>query len=91
VYDGRLFDPSARAALSAIDVLSEPASGTVELGLYKGNIYFQALRDVKGSLYNQEDASMEKSEGLNPTSSQGYVEIQAVEAKALARAGQIKA
>jgi hypothetical protein len=33
---------------------------------------------------------MEKSEGLNPESSQGYVEIQSVEAKALARAGQIK-
>ncbi len=90
VYDGRLFDPTVRAALTAIDVLSEPASATVELGLYKGNIYFQALRDCPGSLYNPEDASMEKSEGLNPVSSQGYVEIQAVEAKALARAGQIK-
>ncbi len=90
IYDGRLFDPTVRAALTAIDVLSEPASATVELGLYKGNIYFHALRDCPGSLYNPEDASMEKSEGLNPVSSQGYVEIQAVEAKALARAGQIK-
>ncbi len=90
VYDGRLFDPTARAALSAIDVLTEAATGTVQLGLYKGNIYFQALRDVPGSLYNEADASMEASEGLNPVSSQGYVEIQAVEAKALARAGQIK-
>ena len=48
------------------------------------------LKDAPGSLYNEADASMEKSEGLNPVSSQGYVEIQAVEAKALARAGQIK-
>ena len=32
---------------------------------------------------------MEASEGLNPVSSQGYVEIQQVEAKALAKAGQI--
>ena len=90
IYDGRLFDPTVRAALSAIDVLSEPATGTVELGLYKGNIYFHSLKDCPGSLYNEADASMEKSEGLNPTSSQGYVEIQSVEAKALARAGQIK-
>ena len=90
IYDGRLFDPTVRATLAAIDVLAEPASGTVELGLYKGNIYFHALRDCPGSLYNPADASMEKSEGLNPTSSQGYVEIAAVEAKALARAGQIK-
>jgi argininosuccinate synthase len=91
IYDGRLFDPTPRAALAAIDLLAETATATVELGLYKGNVYFKALRDCPGSLYNQEDASMEKSEGLNPTSSQGYVEIQAVEAKALARAGQIKA
>ncbi|MFT3927562.1 MAG: argininosuccinate synthase [Myxococcales bacterium] len=90
IYDGRLFDPTVRAALAAIDVLSEPATGTVELGLYKGNIYFHSLKDCAGSLYNEADASMEKSEGLNPTSSQGYVEIQSVEAKALARAGQIK-
>ena len=91
IYDGRLFDPTVRAALTAIDVLAEPATGTVELGLYKGNIYFHSLKDCPGSLYNEADASMEKSEGLNPTSSQGYVEIQSVEAKALARAGQIKA
>jgi argininosuccinate synthase len=91
IYDGRLFDPTPRAALAAIDTLVEPATGTVELGLYKGNTYFHALKDCPGSLYNEADASMEKSEGLNPTSSQGYVEIQGVEAKALARAGQIKA
>ncbi len=90
IYDGRLFDPTVRAALAAIDVLAEPATGTVELGLYKGNIYFHSLKECPGSLYNEADASMEKSEGLNPTSSQGYVEIQSVEAKALARAGQIR-
>jgi argininosuccinate synthase len=91
IYDGRLFDPSVRAAQAAIDVLTEPATATVELGLYKGNLYFLSLKDCPGSLYNMADASMEKSEGLNPTSSQGYVEIQSVEARALARAGQIKA
>ncbi len=90
IYDGRLFDPAVRAAQAAIDVLSEPATASVELGMYKGNLYFLSLKDCPGSLYNMADASMEKSEGLNPTSSQGYVEIQSVEAKALARAGQIK-
>lgn len=90
IYDGRLFDPTVRAALAAIDALAEAATGTVELGLYKGNLYFHSLKDCPASLYNEADASMEKSEGLNPVSSQGYVEIQSVEAKALARAGQIK-
>jgi argininosuccinate synthase len=91
VYDGRLFDPVTRAAEAALSVLSEPATGTVELGLYRGNIYFQKLTDCPGSLYNEADSSMEASDGLNPTSSQGYVEIQAVEALALAYAQQIKA
>ena len=91
IYDGRIFDPAPRAALAAIDLLADKASGRIELGLYKGNLFFQQLTDVPASLYNMADASMEASEGLNPTSSQGYVEVQSVEAIALAKAGQIKA
>ena len=91
IYDGRLFDPAPRAALAAIDLLAEKASGRVELGLYKGNLFFQQLTDCPASLYNPADASMEASDGLDPTSSQGYVEVQRVEAIALAHAGQIKA
>lgn len=90
VYDARYFDPSTRAAQAAVDVLAEPASGVVNVGLYKGNIYFNSLKDCAGSIYNEADSSMEASEGLNPRSSQGYAEVQSVEAKSLARAGQIK-
>ena len=89
VYEGRMFDPATRAALSAIDTLAEPATGMVTVELYKGNIYFTSLTDCPGSLYNEADSSMEASEGLNPISSQGFAEIQSVEAKALAKAGQI--
>ncbi|MFO0635442.1 MAG: argininosuccinate synthase [Nannocystaceae bacterium] len=67
-YDGRLFDPAARRAPACIDVLAEPASGTVELGLYKGNAFVQAIRDVGATLYNPADASMEASDGLDPRS-----------------------
>lgn len=90
VYDGRYYDPTTRAAMSAIDVLTEPASGIVKVGLYKGNILFQSLTNCDASLYNEADSSMEESSGLNPTSSQGYAEIQGVEARALAAAGQIR-
>lgn len=90
IYDGRYFDPVTRAAMTAICVLTEQASGTVKLGLYKGNLLFVSLTDCPASLYNEEDSSMEASAGLNPVSSQGYAEVQSVEAKALARAGQIK-
>ena len=90
VYDGRYFDPSTTAALAAIDVLAATASGTVKVGLYKGNIHFHSLTDCPASIYNEADSSMEASAGLNPVSSQGYAEIQSVEARALARAGQIR-
>lgn len=89
-YDGRLYDPASRAALGCVEVLSEHATGTVVLGLYRGNAFVQKLRDIPASLYNPADASMEASDGLDPRSSQGFVEIQRCEALALARAGQIR-
>ena len=90
IYDGRLYDPGARAAMAGIDVLAAYGTGTVELGLYRGHLYFQSLSDCPHSLYNEADSSMEASDGLNPVSSQGYVEVQSVEALAIAHAGQIK-
>ena len=60
------------------------------MALYKGNVLFQSLSGVRASLYNEADSSMEASAGLNPRSSQGYAEVQSVEARALARAGQIR-
>jgi argininosuccinate synthase len=91
IYDGRYFDPTTRAARAAIDVFAAAAAGTVRLGLYKGNAQFIGLTGCPASLYNEADSSMEASTGLNPVSSQGFAEIQGVEARALARAGQIKA
>lgn len=91
IYDGRAFDPVVSAARQAIGTLARCAGGTVTLELYKGNLRFVALTDCPASLYNEADASMEVSAGLNPVSSQGYAEIQSVEARALAKAGQIDA
>jgi argininosuccinate synthase len=90
IYDGRYFDPVTRAAQAAIEEMARFASADVEVGLYKGNILFQKLTNCRASLYNPADSSMEKSEGLNPVSSQGFVEVQSVEARSLARAGQIR-
>ena len=77
-------------AFAAIDVFAKHADGKVTVGLYKGNIHFVSLADCPASIYNEADSSMEASEGLNPVSSQGFAEIQSVEARALARAGQIR-
>jgi len=89
IYDARWFDPSGRAAMACIQALAEHATGTVTLGMYKGNLFVQKIADCPTSLYNEADASMEQSDGLDPTSSQGFVEIVRCEAVALARAGQI--
>ncbi len=90
VYGARYFDPATTAALAAIESLAQYASGTVTVGLYKGNVQFHGLIHCPASLYNEADSSMEASKGLNPASSQGYVEIQSVEARAMAHAGQIR-
>jgi len=91
IYDGRLYDPATQAALAGIDALAQYAHGTVKVGMYKGNLYFESMTDCPHSLYNPADSSMEASDGLNPHSSQGYLEVQAVEALVMAGAGQIKA
>ena len=75
----------------AIKELTKHATGRVRVGCYKGNIFFLKLDKTPHSLYNEADSSMEASDGLNPVSSQGYAEIQAVEARSLALAGQIAA
>ncbi|MCR9161796.1 MAG: argininosuccinate synthase [Nannocystaceae bacterium] len=90
IYDARLYDPGGRAAMAGIDVLAAHATATVKLGLYKGNLYFKSLTDCPASLYNPADASMEASDGLDPASSQGFVEVLRCEALAIASAGQIK-
>ena len=90
IYDGRYYDPATEAAKAAIGVFAKEATGTVEVTLYKGNIFFKSLEGCKASLYNEADSSMEASEGLSPVSSQGFAEIQGVEALALAHAGQVK-
>lgn len=90
VYDGRYYDAATTAAMAAVDSMARLASGVVTVGLYKGNVHFLSMTDCRASLYNEADSSMEASKGLNPQSSQGYAEIQSVEAKTMARAGQIR-
>lgn len=91
IYDGRAFDPATRAAQAAVSALAQRATANVELGMYKGNLFFQKLTNCPHSLYNEADSSMEASDGLNPASSQGYVEVQSVEAKVMAHSGHVRA
>jgi len=89
IYDGRYFDPSTRACVNAIWQLVDPANGTVKVGLHKGHVMFLSLTECPHSIYFEADSSMEASEGLNPVSSQGFLEVTSVEAKSMAKAGLI--
>ena len=89
IYDGRYFDPSTRVAINGLWELAGPASGTVKMGLYKGHMAFLSLTECPHSVYFEADSSMEASEGLNPVSSQGFLEVSSVEAKSMAKAGLI--
>jgi argininosuccinate synthase len=90
IYDGRYFDPSTRTAITGVWGLAEAADGTVKVGLYKGHMHFLALTECPHSIYFEADSSMEASSGLNPVSSQGYLEVSSVEAKSMAKAGLIE-
>ena len=61
----------------------------MKVGAYKGSVFFLSMSGVQKSLYNEADSSMEASDGLNPVSSQGYAEVQSVEARMMALAGQV--
>ncbi len=89
IYDGRYYDPATKAARNAVDTLAQYAEGTVKVSLFKGNILFDSLSACPHSIYNEADSSMEASDGVNPVSSQGFAEIQSVEARMLALSGQI--
>jgi argininosuccinate synthase len=89
-YYPHYFDPATVSAVKMVEDLASFATGTVEVELYKGNILFSALRNVRHSLYVEANASMEASDGLNPASSQGFAEILSIEATTLAKAGQIE-
>merc|ERR1719145_408689 len=94
LYDDRYFDPSTCASIGAVWSLAARANGTVKMGLYKGNMYFISLTECPHSVYFESDSSMEATDpnqSLNPVSSQGYVEVCSVEAKSLAKAGNISA
>ena len=51
LYDGRYFDPSTQAALTAIKQLAGAATGNVKVQLYRGNIFFLSLTDCAQSIY----------------------------------------
>ena len=72
-----------------IEALTRTATGSVTFGMYRGTLHVESMSASAHGLYREEDASMEASNGLNPTSAQGFLDIAGVSARTLAAAGQI--
>jgi argininosuccinate synthase len=70
--------------------VAELVTGTVTVDLYKGSVAFVSLTDVPHSIYIEEDASMNRSEGFDHKDSEGFVRVLAVGARAQSARGQIR-
>ncbi|MFH1140483.1 MAG: argininosuccinate synthase [Chloroflexota bacterium] len=76
VYYGLWFSPETDLLRGLFDKSQEYVTGTVTLGLYKGNVTIKG-RTSPVSLYDQAMSSMEEAGGFDPTDSTGFIRINA--------------
>jgi argininosuccinate synthase len=84
VYYGFWFVPKMDALMSFIRTVQEPVTGTVTLGLYKGNVMIHG-RTSPNSLYDEAVASMEGGGSYNQTDAEGFLRIQGLPSRVLGR------
>jgi argininosuccinate synthase len=89
IYQGYWNDVCTNMARSAIAPLVKLITGTVTVSLYKGGITFVEAKDVPHSLFSN-DGSMEQEGSFDHKDSEGFLRVLAVNARALARTGQVK-
>lgn len=89
IYQGYWNDVCTSMARAAIAPLVKLITGTVTVSLYKGGITFVSAADVPASLFSN-DGSMEQEGSFDHKDSEGFLRVLAVNARALARTGQIK-
>ena len=77
IYNGFWFSPEMDFLRSAIDKSQEVIDGTVNLKLYKGNV-FVLSRESHSSLYDQNLSSMDIEGGFNQQDSEGFIKINAI-------------
>ncbi len=77
IYNGFWFSPEMDFLRSAIDKSQEVIDGTVNLKLYKGNV-FVLSRESHSSLYDQDLSSMDIEGGFNQQDSEGFIKINAI-------------
>ena len=88
IYQGYWFDAATQAQLASIEPLTQLASGTLTVALYKGNVAFHAAGGAPHSLYSEETASMEAIGDFDHGDSEGFLGVLGVGARASAVARQ---
>ena len=74
VYYGLWYVPKMDALMSFIKTAQKPVSGSVTLGLYKGNMLVRS-RTSPNSLYDEAVASMEGGGSYNQDDAEGFLRI----------------
>jgi argininosuccinate synthase len=85
VYYGFWYVPKMDALLSFIREMQRPVTGTVALGLYKGNIFVDG-RTSPNNLYDEAIATMEGGGSYNQTDAEGFLRIMGLPSRVQARA-----
>jgi argininosuccinate synthase len=88
VYQGYYNDLASRMVKDAAGPVTKRATGEIAVKLYKGNVSFVGAKNAPHSIFTA-DSSMEKEGNFNHEDSEGFVNVLAVHAKAIANAGQI--
>ena len=76
VYYGLWFSPEIELLRVLMDKSQEYVTGTVTLGLYKGNVMIKS-RSSPMTLYSEDMASMDRSGGFDATDSTGFIRTNA--------------
>jgi len=74
LYDGQWFTPVREALLASVTVLASKLTGTVRIGLYKGNITVLG-RQSPYSLYSEAFATFEQDEVYQQKDAAGFIRL----------------
>jgi argininosuccinate synthase len=88
LYQGYWADLASRMARAAIAQTAALMTGTLRVSLYRGTIRFVSAADIPHSLFTA-DGSMEAEGAFDHADSEGLLRILSLNARTLARAGQI--
>ena len=81
VYNGLWYSAEREFIMASVTHSQKLVDGVVKLKLYKGNCLVEG-RSSKYSLYDEKIASMDETDGFNPSDSDGFIKIQSIRLKA---------